>query len=182
MLSSGDLGATARLSLLTSTTAMGLALAVTPARVQSTALRVQLPAVSVEGERPPSDPAVDYQTRQPSSPKYTQPMIDAPQTISVIPQAVIQDRAATTLRDVHRRCPAAPDLPAVVQPLCRWPDVRHACGQCRARRARPPHKVRTDLLLTLFLSDPADSDGGELTVEDTWGLHRIKLPAGDLIL
>lgn len=69
MLSSRDLGATARLSLLTCTTAMGLALAVTPPRAQSTAPPVQLPAVSVECERPPSDPAVDYPTRQPSSPK-----------------------------------------------------------------------------------------------------------------
>lgn len=102
-------------------------------------------------------------------------MIDTPQPISVILQAVIQGRAATTLRDVRRRRPVAPDLPAVAQPLCRRPDVRHPCGQCRAR---PPHKIRTDLTLTLFLSDPADYDGGELTVEDTCGLHRIKLPAG----
>jgi PKHD-type hydroxylase len=42
--------------------------------------------------------------------------------------------------------------------------------------------VRTDLSATLFLSDPADYDGGELTVDDTYGLHQVKLAAGDMIL
>jgi PKHD-type hydroxylase len=43
-------------------------------------------------------------------------------------------------------------------------------------------RVRTDLSATLFLTDPADYDGGELVVEDTFGTHQVKLPAGDLIL
>jgi PKHD-type hydroxylase len=42
--------------------------------------------------------------------------------------------------------------------------------------------VRTDLSATLFLSDPADYEGGELVVEDTYGTHDVKLPAGDLVL
>jgi PKHD-type hydroxylase len=45
-----------------------------------------------------------------------------------------------------------------------------------------PIRVRTDLSATLFLSDPADYDGGELVVEDTFGSHAVKLPAGDLVL
>jgi PKHD-type hydroxylase len=45
-----------------------------------------------------------------------------------------------------------------------------------------PHRVRTDLSATLFLTPPEDYDGGELTVEDTYGPHRIKLPPGDMIL
>jgi len=45
-----------------------------------------------------------------------------------------------------------------------------------------PHRVRTDLSATLFLSAPEEYDGGELMVEDTFGVHRVKLPAGDLIL
>jgi PKHD-type hydroxylase len=44
------------------------------------------------------------------------------------------------------------------------------------------HRVRTDLSATLFLADPADYDGGELVVEDTYGAHQVKLPAGHLIL
>jgi PKHD-type hydroxylase len=43
-------------------------------------------------------------------------------------------------------------------------------------------RIRTDLSATLFLSDPDDYDGGELVVEDTYGAHEVKLPAGDLIL
>lgn len=45
-----------------------------------------------------------------------------------------------------------------------------------------PHRVRTDLSATLFLSEPGDYDGGELVIEDTYGLHNVKLPAGDLVL
>jgi PKHD-type hydroxylase len=45
-----------------------------------------------------------------------------------------------------------------------------------------PHRVRTDLSATLFLSAPEEYDGGELSVEDTYGLHNVKLPAGHLIL
>jgi PKHD-type hydroxylase len=43
-------------------------------------------------------------------------------------------------------------------------------------------RIRTDLSATLFLTDPEDYDGGELVVEDTFGLHDVKLAAGDLIL
>jgi len=45
-----------------------------------------------------------------------------------------------------------------------------------------PHRVRTDLSATLFLTAPEDYEGGELVIEDTYGVHRIKLPAGHLIL
>jgi PKHD-type hydroxylase len=45
-----------------------------------------------------------------------------------------------------------------------------------------PHRIRTDLSATLFLAEPAEYDGGELVVEDTYGAHSVKLPAGDMIL
>lgn len=45
-----------------------------------------------------------------------------------------------------------------------------------------PHRIRTDLSATLFFSDPSDYDGGELVVEDTYGSHKVKLPAGHMIL
>lgn len=48
-----------------------------------------------------------------------------------------------------------------------------------------PHngsKLRTDLSATLFLSAPQDYDGGELRIEDTYGTHSVKLPAGDMVL
>jgi PKHD-type hydroxylase len=43
-------------------------------------------------------------------------------------------------------------------------------------------RVRTDLSATLFLADPAEYDGGELVVEDTYGAHAVKLPAGHIVL
>jgi catecholate siderophore receptor len=41
----------------------------------------------------------------PSSPKYTEPLRDTPQTINIIPKAVIEEQGATTLRDVLRNVP-----------------------------------------------------------------------------
>jgi PKHD-type hydroxylase len=43
-------------------------------------------------------------------------------------------------------------------------------------------KIRTDLSATLFLAPPEDYDGGELLVEDSYGMQRVKLPAGDMLL
>lgn len=45
-----------------------------------------------------------------------------------------------------------------------------------------PHRVRSDLSATLFFSEPDEYDGGELTVQDSYGQHSAKLPAGDLVL
>jgi PKHD-type hydroxylase len=44
------------------------------------------------------------------------------------------------------------------------------------------HRIRTDLSATLFLSAPDEYDGGELLVEDTYGVHSVKLPAGHMVL
>ena len=45
-----------------------------------------------------------------------------------------------------------------------------------------PHRVRTDLSATLFLSELDTYEGGELVVRDTAGERSIRLPAGDLIV
>ncbi len=45
-----------------------------------------------------------------------------------------------------------------------------------------PHRVRTDLSATLFISAPEEYDGGELVVEDTYGTHSVKLPSGHMVL
>jgi PKHD-type hydroxylase len=42
--------------------------------------------------------------------------------------------------------------------------------------------VRGDLSATLFLSEPDEYDGGELVIEDDFGIQRVKLAAGDLVL
>ena len=45
-----------------------------------------------------------------------------------------------------------------------------------------PIRVRTDLSATIFLSPPDSYDGGELVIEDSYGAHAVKLPAGSMIL
>lgn len=62
----------------------------------------------------------------------------------------------------------------------------HSFGSHVDNAVRPvagtPHRVRTDLSATLFLSAPDEYDGGELVVEDTFGTHSVKLAAGSMIL
>jgi PKHD-type hydroxylase len=43
-------------------------------------------------------------------------------------------------------------------------------------------RIRTDISATLFLAAPEEYDGGELLVEDTYGVQRVKLAAGSLVL
>ena len=43
-------------------------------------------------------------------------------------------------------------------------------------------KIRTDISATLFLSNPDEYDGGELMIEDTYGVHSAKLAAGDMLI
>ena len=58
--------------------------------------------------------------------------------------------------------------------------VDNAIRYDRSRTDAAP--VRTDLSATLFLSAPEEYDGGELVIEDSFGTHNVKLPAGDLVL
>jgi PKHD-type hydroxylase len=52
--------------------------------------------------------------------------------------------------------------------------IRHVPGT--------PVKIRTDVSMTLFLNEPEEYDGGELVIEDTYGSHSVKLPAGSMVL
>jgi PKHD-type hydroxylase len=45
-----------------------------------------------------------------------------------------------------------------------------------------PLRVRTDISATLFLSAPRDYEGGELVIDDIYGEHAVKLPAGDMVV
>lgn len=45
-----------------------------------------------------------------------------------------------------------------------------------------PLRIRTDISATLFLNEPDDYDGGELVVEGTYGVHKVKLAAGGMVL
>jgi PKHD-type hydroxylase len=42
--------------------------------------------------------------------------------------------------------------------------------------------LRADVSATLFLSEPAEYDGGELVIEGEFGAQEVKLAAGDLVL
>jgi PKHD-type hydroxylase len=57
----------------------------------------------------------------------------------------------------------------------------HVDNALRVKRGSD-FRIRSDLSATLFLSEPEDYDGGELSVEDTYGIHQVKLAAGDLVL
>jgi PKHD-type hydroxylase len=45
-----------------------------------------------------------------------------------------------------------------------------------------PYRIRTDISATLFLSRPEEYDGGELVIDDVYGSHAVKLPAGDMVV
>jgi PKHD-type hydroxylase len=74
----------------------------------------------------------------------------------------------------------------VFPPLFNRYDGGHAFGTHvdNAIRQVPgtPHRVRTDLSATLFLTEPQDYDGGELMIEDNYGTQSVKLPAGHMVL
>ncbi len=41
---------------------------------------------------------------------------------------------------------------------------------------------RSDVSITVFISDPAEYDGGELEVNTAFGEQQVKLPAGDAVM
>lgn len=43
-------------------------------------------------------------------------------------------------------------------------------------------RMRADVSSTLFLTPPEDYDGGELVIEDAYGSHEVKLPAGHVVV
>lgn len=43
-------------------------------------------------------------------------------------------------------------------------------------------RIRTDVSATLFLSEPNAYTGGELVIQDAYGTHQVRLPAGDMVI
>lgn len=100
--------------------------------------------------------------------------------------------------------PALPDLQArlisalscnplwmsAVLPLHILPPLfnRYAGGQTfgthvdNAVRVIEGRQIRTDVSCTVFLSDPAEYDGGELVIEGHFGAQAVKLPAGHCVI
>jgi PKHD-type hydroxylase len=83
-----------------------------------------------------------------------------------------------------------PDFISAALPLRVFPPLfnRYDAGMVfdthvdNAIRFAGPVRFRTDVSCTLFLSEPDEYDGGELIIEDAYGEHAVKLPAGDMIL
>ena len=72
----------------------------------------------------------------------------------------------------------------VFPPLFNRYDAGHGFGAHvdNAIRFSGGQRFRTDVSCTLFLTEPAAYDGGELVMEDTYGEQRVKLPAGALVV
>lgn len=98
-------------------------------------------------------------------------------------------RGGATVLDALAR---APRFVAAALPLKVFPPLfnRYGAGDAfdthvdaaiRIRRGSD-FRIRSDVSATLFLTDPADYDGGELVVETAFGEQRVKLPAGQLVL
>ncbi len=67
----------------------------------------------------------------------------------------------------------------------RYHGARNAYGKHvdgAMRRTPNGDYLRADLSATLFLSDPDDYEGGALAIEDTFGTHHVRLPAGSMVL
>lgn len=78
-------------------------------------------------------------------------------------------------------------LPAkIFPPLFNRYDGGHSFGNhvdnSIRRISATGEQIRTDLSVTLFLSSPEEYDGGELIIDDTYGAHSVKLPAGHMVL
>lgn len=94
-------------------------------------------------------------------------------------------------REVLTACARHPEFHAATLPVRILPPRfnRYADGGCYG-----PHvdgavmaladgtQLRSDIACTLFLAEPDSYDGGELIVDDTYGEHDVKLPAGDAIV
>jgi PKHD-type hydroxylase len=86
----------------------------------------------------------------------------------------------------------SPLFMAAALPLRVWPPMfnrysggelfaSHVDNAVRLKRGEV-ERLRSDLSATLFLAEPEAYEGGELMVEDTYGVHAVKLAAGDAIL
>lgn len=58
-----------------------------------------MPEVVVTGRQ------TTYKPKTAVSPKYTQPLLDTPQSVTVVPKEVLEDRGVTTFRDAVRNAP-----------------------------------------------------------------------------
>src|SRR5471032_3105621 len=63
---------------------------------------ISLGATSITGQE---QDGTSYQVEKASSQKYTAPLVDTPRSVTVVPQQVLKDTAATSLQDALRTVP-----------------------------------------------------------------------------
>ena len=109
-------------------------------------------------------------------------------------QLPVDDREALALGDAVLqalgRCPAyhSAALPLrVLPPMFNRYEAgmtfgTHVDNAIRTMPGTGGLRMRADVSTTLFLSDPDEYDGGELVVEDLYGTHTVKLPAGHMVV
>jgi catecholate siderophore receptor len=89
-------------------TALGLVIAALPgiaaAQDAPKAPESTLPAISVKA-KPVAEKETDYKVDQSSSPKLLQPLVNTPQTITIIRKEVLREQGATTLSEALRNTP-----------------------------------------------------------------------------
>ncbi|PWK92096.1 catecholate siderophore receptor Fiu [Fulvimonas soli] len=83
----------------------GLALAHPAAAADATSPQVVTDAKTLPGVKVEATAGSDYRVDKVSSPKFTQPLLDTPQTITVIGKELIQEQGATTLTEALRNSP-----------------------------------------------------------------------------
>jgi PKHD-type hydroxylase len=97
-----------------------------------------------------------------------------------------QQLSATITQALQRHAAfLAAALPKAIYPFifnCYHPGMFYGPHLDEPVMGRTPNQLRSDLALTLFLSEPADYDGGELLVDADSTPVRIKLPRGDAVL
>ncbi len=75
-----------------------------------------------------------------------------------------------------------PTFVSAAIPLQIFPPLFNRYGVGQRFGIHVDNAVRGDPLTTLFLAEPEEYDGGELVIEDYYGTHEVKLPAGDVVL
>lgn len=116
--------------------------------------------------------------------------LDAPARLHLDDQDPVGWRFGDAIADAlgHSALFAAAALPVRVFPPAferdRGASLHTAAAVDTAVRVLPgsPLRMRADLSGMVFLSDPADYDGGELVITDPFGNYAAKEPAGHVVL
>lgn len=73
-------------------------------------------------------------------------------------------------------------IPPVIRRLDREQEVKPFVHRATRTVSGSSEKARTDLIATLFLSNPGSYTGGDLVLTDAYGQHSFRLPARTLLL